>query len=236
MNLILLKYLSMIQSWQNLLPKIFVIFMLVVYRIARYMIVRLSSNVSVPSVTVVPTAQIKDSQSPKRFAITLPLSSDLLRYVRIITVFSSSMTHDLPRVYQTFSLRVGALVVSISNSSHPPLLRTLRNTLIVLVVYLEFIKTPHYVRSASRLDECLSDYVRCRTRQLKNFSVRHLVLCLLRARPVAISPMFRYGGHLRIDFTRSYLAIVRSLLNYDMNYLERLPDSLRTRFSHSALT
>ena len=136
-----------------------------------------------------------------KFRTILSVNTDPFISVRISTSFSTSIQKPSYKTFQKFYIRLGRLVVSITPSREVSAQRTLRNTLIAVILSHEYIKTVPFVRSAYIRKNSLNVFIKIRKR--KYMKMKLSALLILCAQSALLSRTLLRGGRLSLPSFRS---------------------------------
>ena len=116
--------------------------------------------------------------------------------VHISTSYSTSIQKQSYKTLHKFYVRLGRLVVSISPSQEVSAQRTLRNTLIAIILCHEYIKTVPFVRSAYIRKSSLKAFINLKKRRYMRMKISDLLILCVRS--VALSRLLMLGGRLSL--------------------------------------
>ena len=111
--------------------------------------------------------------------------------VHISTSYSTSIQKQSYKTLHKFYVRLGRLVVSISPSQEVSVQRTLRNTLIAIILCHEYIKTVPFVRSAYIRKSSLKAFINLKKRRYMRMKISDLLILCVRS--VALSRLLMLG-------------------------------------------
>ena len=120
---------------------------------------------------------IKSQNGIPIFASSCVMNTDLPHLGRIVTVYTTSMTHELRPVFLKQYMRVGKMAIRLLlTSSVMADSITLRNMLICLCIFLRFIHTKTSGKSISSPSARLSGLIRYHVKNYETFTMKDLLI------------------------------------------------------------
>lgn len=137
----------------------------------------------------------------KKYRTILSVNTDPYISVRISTFFSTSIQNSSYKILEKYYIRLGRLVLSITPNREVSAQRTLRNTLIAVILCHEYIKTVPFVHSAYIRKSSLNAFIKLKKRKYMKMRISDLLILCVQS--VALSRLLMLGGRLSLPSFRS---------------------------------
>lgn len=153
------------------------------------------------------------------------------RTVPMYTASCGLMTMPLLPDFERYYLRVGRLAIRMQvQSSHMEGSLMLHNMLICLCIFRRFINSTSSAKSTSSPSARLSGLCRYWDKHYQMFTSEQLLKELFGTLHLQGTMLYRLSLLLKVDFSRSVFDIVNSLILIELDYIQRLRDSLHSTF------
>ena len=161
----------------------------------------------------------------------LSVNTDPYISVRISTSYFTSIQKPSYKTSVKSYVRLGRLVVSITHNREVTVQRTLRNTLIAVILSHEYIKTVPFVRSAYIRKNSLNAFIKIKKRRYMKMKISDLlILC---AQSALLSQTLMLGGRLSVPSFQSVEDSTRylfpNLLSLIYSYNTQRGSTVKTR-------